>query len=53
MSLDMEQLSGLPKSSEVDKNVSSIASRREAGIAQWLASYSKRACGLRDFALGW
>jgi hypothetical protein len=53
MASDIEQLSGLPKSSEVVNNVESIAWRREAGIAQWLASLRKRPYGLMDLALGW
>ncbi len=52
MPSDIEQLSGLPKSSEVVRNVDSTAERRGVGIAQWLANFSERPCGLRDFALG-
>ena len=51
MPSDIEQLSGLPKSSEVVRNVDSIAKRRGVGIAQWLVSFSEHPCGLRDFAL--
>ena len=48
---DIEQLSGLPKSSVVVKNGESIAWRRRGGIAKWLGSLSDRPCGLRDFVV--
>ena len=51
MPSDIEQLSELPKSSEVVRNVDSIAKRRGVGIVQWLANFSERPCGLSDFAL--
>jgi len=50
---DIEQIRGLPKSSEMVRNVDYIAWRRRVGIAQWLASLSERTCDLRDFDLGW
>ena len=53
MSLDMEQLRGLPKSSVVERNVCSRALCNAGGVAQWLASLSLRPCGFRDIALGW
>jgi hypothetical protein len=49
----MELLRGLPKSSFVVRNVCSIAVRREGGIAQRLANFNLRPCGLMDLALGW
>ena len=52
MPSDIEQPSGLPKSSEVVRNVDLIAEQRGAGIAQWLVIFSERPCGFRDFALG-
>ena len=47
---DIEQLRGLPKSSVVVRNVLSSTIRRVGGIAQWLANFSWRPCGLRDLA---
>ncbi len=48
---DIEQLSGLPKSSVVVWNVCSRAVWREGRIAKWLVNLSLRPCGLIDLAL--
>jgi len=50
---DIEQFSGLLKSSVVLRTVVLIAWRGEVGMAQGLASVNARPCGLGDFAHGW
>jgi hypothetical protein len=49
MPYGIEQLRRLPKSSVVVRNVDSIACRSLGGMAQWLASFNVRPCGLRVF----